>query len=161
MTETILVRDFCPSNGHFLHIQRPQDITTRKKVIDFVQEYLTQECFNFLLEQNLQVLRFGGPNFQLDFKVYPWSAVKNFQRLLHFKIIAYPDEEIATFHYVCPDQLRVCKNNPFLKNGPTPASFPFIFCLFKQTLQIFTTNVCEKMSIQYTAPGFEPTTLGM
>ena len=112
MTETILVRDFCPSNGHFLHIQRPQDITTRKKVIDFVQEHLTQECFNFLLEQNLQVLRFGGPNFQLDFEVYPWSAVKNIQTLLHFKITAYPDEEIATFHYVCPDQLKVCKNNP-------------------------------------------------
>ena len=48
----------------------------------------------------------------------------------------------------------------FFKNGPTPASFSFIFGLFKQTLQIFTTNVCEKMSIQYTAPGFEPTTLG-
>ena len=40
------------------------------------------------------------------------------------------------------------------------ASFSFIFGLFRQTLQIFTTNVCEKMSIQYMAPGFEPTTLG-
>ena len=34
------------------------------------------------------------------------------------------------------------------------------FGLFKQTLQIFTTNICEKMSIQYTVPGFEPTTFG-
>ena len=47
----------------------------------------------------------------------------------------------------------------FLK-GPTPASFSFIFGLFKQTLQIFTTNICEKMSIQYTVLGFEPTTFG-
>ena len=34
-------------------------------------------------------------------------------------------------------------------NGP----FSFIFGLLKQTLQIFTTNICENMSIQYTAPG--------
>ena len=32
----------------------------------------------------------------------------------------------------------------FFKNEPTPASFLFIFGLFKQTLQIFTTNICEK-----------------
>ena len=42
-------------------------------------------------------------------------------------------------------------------NGPTPAS-SFIFRLFKQTIQFFTTNQCEKRSIQYTAQGFEPTT---
>ena len=34
----------------------------------------------------------------------------------------------------------------FLKNGPIPASFSFIFGLFKQTIQFFTTNQCEKMS---------------
>ena len=33
----------------------------------------------------------------------------------------------------------------FLKNGPTPASFSFIFGIFKQT-KIFTINQCEKMS---------------
>ena len=44
------------------------------------------------------------------------------------------------------------------KNWPTPASFSFIFGLFKQTLQFFTTNICEKMSIQFTVPGFKPTT---
>ena len=38
----------------------------------------------------------------------------------------------------------------FIKNGPTLASFLFIFGLFKQTLQIFRTNICEKMSIQET-----------
>ena len=47
------------------------------------------------------------------------------------------------------------------KNWPTPASFSFIFGLFKQTLQFFTTNICEKMSIQFTVPGFKPTTFGM
>ena len=45
-------------------------------------------------------------------------------------------------------------------NGPNPASFSFIFALFKQTLrflqQMNVKNV--QMSIQYTAPGSEPTT---
>ena len=36
-----------------------------------------------------------------------------------------------------------CRKQFFL-NGPTPASFSFTFGLFKQTLQIFTTNICEK-----------------
>ena len=48
------------------------------------------------------------------------------------------------------------KSGAFLKNGPTLAYFSFIFGLFKQTLQFFTTNICEKMSIQYTVPGFKP-----
>ena len=50
----------------------------------------------------------------------------------------------------------------FLKNGPTSASFSFIFGLFKQTLLQFLQqiNVKNVMSIQYPAPGFEPTTFG-
>ena len=36
--------------------------------------------------------------------------------------------------------------NLFL-NGPTPASFPFIFCFFKQTLRFFTTNKSEKCQV--------------
>ena len=47
----------------------------------------------------------------------------------------------------------------FLKNGPTPAPFLFIFGLFKQTIQFSPQiNVKNVMSIQYTAVGFEPTT---
>ena len=30
------------------------------------------------------------------------------------------------------------------------------FCPFKQTLQFFTTNMCEEVSIQYTVLGLEP-----
>ena len=33
--------------------------------------------------------------------------------------------------------------NFFLKNGQIPASFSFIFGLFKQTIHFFTTNQCE------------------
>ena len=42
-------------------------------------------------------------------------------------------------------------------NGPTPASFSFIF-VFSNKYYNFTTNICEKISIQYTVPGFKPTT---
>ena len=49
----------------------------------------------------------------------------------------------------------------FLKKWANPSLFLFIFGLFKQTLQIFTTNICEKMSIQYTVPRFEPMAFGM
>ena len=45
------------------------------------------------------------------------------------------------------------------KNGPTPASFSFIFA-FPNTYYNFTTNKFEKMSIQYTVPGFELTSFG-
>ena len=48
-----------------------------------------------------------------------------------------------------------------IKNWPIPASFSFIFGLFQTNIiTIFTTNICGKMSIQYTVPGFEPTTFG-
>ena len=45
-------------------------------------------------------------------------------------------------------------------NGPTSASFSFIFGLFNQTIQFFQQiNVKNvQMSIQYTAPGFKPMT---
>ena len=56
--------------------------------------------------------------------------------------------------------MYVYLQNVFLKNGPTPASFSFIFSLFQQTIQflqqINVKNV--QVSIQYMAPGFEPTT---
>ena len=47
----------------------------------------------------------------------------------------------------------------FLKNGPTPASFIIYFWSFQTTIiTIFTGNKFEKMSIQYTVLGVEPTT---
>ena len=58
------------------------------------------------------------------------------------------------------NETKTCRIIFFKKYGPTPASFSFIFDLFKQTLQIFTTNICDKMSITYMVPGFEPTTFG-
>ena len=54
-----------------------------------------------------------------------------------------------------------CNFKGFL-NGPNQASFLFIFGLFKQTSLQFLQpiNVKNVMSIQYTVPGFEPTTFG-
>ena len=55
---------------------------------------------------------------------------------------------------------KVSKQEIYFLNGPTTASFSFIFSLFKQTIQflqqINVKNV--QISIQYTALGFKPTT---
>ena len=48
----------------------------------------------------------------------------------------------------------------FLKTGQPRRLLPFIFSLFKQTSLQFYTKICEKMSIQFTVPGFKPTTSG-
>ena len=49
----------------------------------------------------------------------------------------------------------------FFKNGPTPSSFIVCFRSFQTNIiTYFTTNICEKMSIQNTVPGFEPTSFG-
>ena len=45
--------------------------------------------------------------------------------------------------------------NTFLKNVPSSASFSVFF---KQAVQFFTTNLCEKMSVQSPVLGFELTT---
>ena len=42
----------------------------------------------------------------------------------------------------------------------SPGLFYVYFRSFQTNIAIFTTNICEKMSIQYTVPGFEPTTFG-
>ena len=47
----------------------------------------------------------------------------------------------------------------FLKNGPTRPLF-HLFLSFQTQIIIFTTNKCEKMSIQYTVLGFKLTTFG-
>ena len=47
----------------------------------------------------------------------------------------------------------------FKKDGPTPASFIVYFRSFQTNIiAIFTTNVCEKMFIQYTELGYKPMT---
>ena len=49
----------------------------------------------------------------------------------------------------------------FLKKWANPASFSFIFGLFKQTsLQFLQQIYVKKMSIQYTVSRIEPTTFG-
>ena len=42
----------------------------------------------------------------------------------------------------------------FFKNGTIPTFF-HLFLSFQTNIKIFTTNICEKMSIQYMALGFE------
>ena len=47
----------------------------------------------------------------------------------------------------------------FFKMGQ-PRPLFHLFSSFQTHITIFTTNKCEKMSIQYTVLGFEPTTFG-
>ena len=49
----------------------------------------------------------------------------------------------------------------FLKKWANPGLFFVYFQSFQTNITIFTTNICEKMSIQYTVPGFEPMTFGL
>ena len=57
---------------------------------------------------------------------------------------------------------RCCQFIYFCKKMGQPRPLlSFIFGLLQTNIiTIFTTNICEKMSIQYTVSGFEPTTFG-
>ena len=48
----------------------------------------------------------------------------------------------------------------FLKKWANPGLFFVYFRSFQTNITIFTAYTCKKMSIQYTVPGFEPTTFG-
>ena len=49
----------------------------------------------------------------------------------------------------------------FLKKWANPSLFFVYFRSFQTNMiTIFATNICKKMSIQYTVPGFKPTTFG-
>ena len=61
----------------------------------------------------------------------------------------YKCRKNRTFHY-------------FLKNGPSPASFSFIFVFSKKHYTSYNKYLWRNvMSIQYMVPGFEPTTFGI
>ena len=46
----------------------------------------------------------------------------------------------------------------FLNKQGNPRPIFYLFSSFQTNITILTTNKCEKMSIQYTEPGFELTT---
>ena len=74
--------------------------------------------------------------------------------LRHFRVFTVTNFYQALEH--TKDENRLKKSPETVKNGPTPASFLFIFGLFKKTIQFYKKSM-RKMSIQYMAPGFEPT----
>ena len=74
--------------------------------------------------------------------------------------VLVPGSKKIKKHVMSSSQSTNQKCRPlFFKNGPTPASFSFIFGLFTQTSLQFLQqiNVKNVTSIQYTAPGFELT----
>ena len=53
---------------------------------------------------------------------------------------------------------KVSQKYTLFKNGPSSGSF-FVFLSFQTNMTILTTNICKNViTIQYMAPGFEPTT---
>ena len=61
----------------------------------------------------------------------------------------------------CPQPYGPSTDRIVLKRWANPGLFYHLFSVFSNKHHYnFTTNVCEKMSIQYTVPGFEPTAFG-
>ena len=97
--------------------------------------------------------------FQINFQSNPRNArthPNDFIRLVNvLGFVGVHSSKILTSISVWPDSAIF--ESFFLKNEPTPASFSFIFSIFKQTIH-FLQQIDVKMSIQYTELGFEPTT---
>ena len=70
----------------------------------------------------------------------------------------YPLERLSdSFRSIYVKRSRVV----FFKKMGQPRPLFRLFLVFSNKHHYnFTTNICEKMSIQYTGPGFEPTTFG-
>ena len=75
----------------------------------------------------------------------------------------YPHLLLTLHIYYAPRYTHVvslsqclCFSLSFLKNGPTPASFSFIFGLFQTNYTILTANKWEKMSIEYRCQDLNP-----
>ena len=76
---------------------------------------------------------------------------------VEYLIKLHNDDGVMLGHN-CANSFVVIVKHCFFK-WANPACFSFIFGLFQTNIiTIFTTNKCEKMSTQYTAPGFKPTT---
>ena len=89
---------------------------------------------------------------RLTYKVIVVTRDKTYNvRLRHLSIA-----EVWT----CNTMYLHCVSFFFLKMGQPRPLFVY-FRSFKTKITNFTTNLCEKMSIQYKVPGFEPTTFGM
>ena len=109
------------------------------------------------------------------FKIIPTCLTFDLSFLLSFRIcnplVTKNLSRPKTWERTFKNKLQICKERceeglsffvAFYKNGPTPASFIVYFRSFQTNIiTIFTTNICEKMSIQYTVLGFEPMTFGM
>ena len=97
------------------------------------------------------------PLYQLSHNICPlsnryvWSHGVNRQILL--PSLGLAPERLNHYLFIVPNI------DFFKKNWPTRPLFNLLSS-FQTHITIFTTNKGEKMSIQYTVPGFKPTTFG-
>ena len=141
-------------NANVLWIRIPPNIPKTKTQFNYesnrpTTSSLTRPIFPFLLTQTL---RKSFLKSAFDFPTLPPSSLID----KHFCLCKRHTHAIIVLHhrrYVLSKGLLFSKkwNNPGL-------FFCFFVGLFQTNSTIFTINQCEKMSIQYMAPGFETTT---
>ena len=107
----------------------------------------------FFCQEPSKIAQFGNLSAMLSL-YHPHHKRANFERWLSF-------EWTSRYRYKkCNLQVFVFQSIKIgtYKKWTNPGLFFVCFCLYQTNNTIFTTNICEKMTIQYTAMGFEPTT---
>ena len=113
----------------------------------------SNECYSskFEIESSLErmkIKRFLNIEFRLQSVIFPHAMLPNcdvakWQKSFKFEKGKLFNGQIQPFSFF-----------KWAKSG----LFFIYFCSFQTNNTIFTSNQCEKMSIQYLATGFEPTT---
>ena len=148
---------------------------------------MSQEAFSVFCVSAKQNSRLWGKNEKVKQKTKKFKGSLQFSDVKFFphrgiirhsltkwekKMFRKKNKEKSSTRKFCPNwtgpeviciysdyHLSHCSNVTFL-NGPTPASFIVYFWSFQTNIStIFTSNICEKMSMN-TVSGFEPTTFG-
>ena len=94
---------------------------------------------------------------------YRWQLIKIANDWIRTPVLSWWKQQLIQLcHNLCQCDQKICRAGwvacIFYKNGPFPASFIIYFWSFSHKHYNFYNNICEKLSIQYLLPGFEPTT---
>ena len=123
----------------------------------YIHEYL---CFYSSLYIDVCLCTFYLQPWVLMYLLYPCMAESHLHSCVD--VCLSPTSMNACMFisstYIHGFRYKNCCDCSSTKSGPIPASFCVYFRSFQTNITIFSTNICEKMSIQYTVLGFEPTT---
>ena len=147
---------WCLLNHHFICIRANRFKIILSKVQSFSQQWF---IFKFNSNQKFRTKIFLNVFSTLVLTLLFISKEKGQQYCLH-RPDAKPQDSLTMLNIHNHGTVKKSIFDVFLKNGPTR---PLIhLCSSFQThITIFTTSKYEKMSIQYTVPGFELTTFDL